>query len=657
MKNVRLLLATALATALLGCGGDDGTTPPPADDADNDGLTDVQEGAAGNVDTDGDGTPDFQDADSDGDGIDDYREAGDDDLATSPFDSDSDGTPDFRDTDSDNNGRVDGVDGAGDLDSDGRPDFADLDDDGDAMTDVLEIGADATNPVDTDGDGNPDFSDTDSDNDTIPDLHDGVVDYDGDGLGNWRDTDSDGDCLSDQLESGGAIPPRDTDGDTRPDFNDRDSDDDGLTDGAEDANCNGVRDGAESSATTGDTDGDGVSDLIEEAAGTDANDASDNPQANGDFVFIEPYMGAQTPTEDDLDFQTRVQNLDLYVLIDRSGSMASETTSIKDNMGGVVDRLQCPPFGTGAPATCLSNLWAGLGGIGYTTTQPFTNYLSIQSDPNFSGTTVSNVSGSSTNEPLTFGTWASITGNGSSGSGCSVSSTPARTGCPAGTFGYPCFRAGVIPVIALVTDEPPLSSGGTYVCPDRTTVASAMNARNAKLLGIYGSGSSSTVIGDLQNMARDTGAIDAAAGNAPLVFSGADAAAATAIEDGIRTLAGGLPLDMAAAANDDPSDGVDAIASFIDHLETLQLGTAQCANGLADLDTNGDGFRDSFDNVRAGTPVCWKLVSKPNTTVPATNEPQLFRATVVVTGDGVTELDRRDVFFLVPPVPQDPPIG
>ena len=75
------------------------------------------------------------------------------------------------------------------------------------------------------------------------------------------------------------------------------------------------------------------------------------------------------------------------------------------------------------------------------------------------------------------------------------------------------------------------------------------------------------------------------------------------------------------------------------------------------LDTNGDGFRDSFDNVRAGTPVCWKLVSKPNTTVPATNEPQLFRATVVVTGDGVTELDRRDVFFLVPPVPQDPPIG
>lgn len=655
--KLRLLLASALAVTLLGCGGDDGTTNPPATDTDNDGLTDEQEGAATNVDTDGDGTPDYQDADSDGDGIDDYREAGDDDLATAPVDSDSDGIPDFRDTDSDNNGRADGVDGAGDIDSDGRPDFADLDDDGDAIPDVLELGDDPGNPVDTDGDGTPDFADTDSDNDTITDRDDGVVDYDGDGLGNWRDTDSDGDCVSDRVESGGVSPPRDTDGDTRPDFNDRDSDDDGIPDGTEDANCNGVHDSGESSATNADTDGDGVSDLIEEAAGTDPNNAADNPQANGDFVFIEPYMNPQTPTEDDLDFQTRVQNLDLYVLVDRSGSMSSESDSIKNNMGGVIDRLQCPPFGTGSPATCLSNLYAGLGGIGYTQSTPFTNYLSIQSDPNFATTSLGNVGGSPTTEPLTFGVWASVTGNGSSGSGCSLSAVPARTGCPAGTFGYPCFRPGVIPVIALVTDEPPLSSGDTYVCPNRTTVASAMNARGAKLLGIYGSGTSSTTIGDLQNMARDTGAVDAAAGNAPLVFNGADAAAASAIENGIRTLASGLPLDMAAVAQDDPGDAIDAVASFVDHLETLQLGTAQCANGLTDLDTNGDGFRDAFDNVRAGTPVCWKLLSKPNTTVPATAEPQLFRATVIVTGDGITELDRREVFFLVPPVPVDPPIG
>ena len=654
----RLLLVAALAALLAGCGSGGGDDTSQPGDSDGDGITNAQEGSATDVDTDGDGTPDYQDEDSDGDGIPDYREAGDTDPATDPVDSDFDGIPDFRDTDSDGNGRADGVDGTGDGDSDGIPDFADPDDDGDGIVDTVEIGANPDAPIDTDNDGTPDFRDTDSDGDTILDRDEGVVDYDGDGAGNWRDTDADGDCLDDALESGGTSPPRDSDSDGRPDFNDRDSDDDGLPDGTEDANCNGIRDGSETSSTSGDTDGDGVSDLIEEAAGTDANDPADNPQANGDFVFIEPYQMPQSPTDDDLDFQTRVQNLDVYVVVDRSGSMSTETNTIKNNLGGVIDRLQCPPFGSGSPATCLSNLFAGLGGIGYTGSEPFRNYLDLQSDPNFAAQNITNVSGSPTTEPLTFGTWASITGMGTAAaSGCSFgASVPNRTGCPAGTFGYPCFRDGVLPVVALVTDEPPLTASDTYVCPNRTTVAAAMNARSAKLLGIYGSGSSATTIGGLQDMARDTGAVDAAAGDAPLVFNGADTAAATAIENGIRTLANGVPLDMAALAADDPSDTVDAVAAFISHLETLQLGTAQCANMLTDRDTNGDTFRDEYVQVRAGTNVCWKLIAKQNDTVMPTDEPQLFRATVTVRGDGVTVLDTRDVFFLVPPAPFDEPI-
>ena len=43
-------------------------------------------------------------------------------------------------------------------------------------------------------------------------------------------------------------------------------------------------------------------------------------------------------------------------------------------------------------------------------------------------------------------------------------------------------------------------------------------------------------------------------------------------------------------------------------------------------------------------------------TVPATDAPQLFRAKVKVYGDGITQLDERDVFFLVPPAPFDDPI-
>ena len=59
---------------------------------------------------------------------------------------------------------------------------------------------------------------------------------------------------------------------------------------------------------------------------------------------------------------------------------------------------------------------------------------------------------------------------------------------------------------------------------------------------------------------RDTGAIDAANGNAPLVFDGAGANAATAIQTGILALANGLPLDINAVTADDPCDTVDAVA-------------------------------------------------------------------------------------------------
>ena len=101
---------------------------------------------------------------------------------------------------------------------------------------------------------------------------------------------------------------------------------------------------------------------------------------------------------------------------------------------------------------------------------------------------------------------------------------------------------------------------------------------------------------------------------------------------------------------------MNALAAFVDHLQTLQLGTAQCANGLNDIDSNADSYDDKYLQVRTGTPVCWKVVSKQNTTVPATDVPQLFRAKVKVYGDGVTQLDERDVFFLVPPAPFDDPI-
>ena len=66
----------------------------------------------------------------------------------------------------------------------------------------------------------------------------------------------------------------------------------------------------------------------------------------------------------------------------------------------------------------------------------------------------------------------------------------------------------------------------------------------------------------------------------------------------------GVPLDVSAQAKDDDSDMVDAVAAFIDRLETQQLGTAECSDMLTDKDTNNDSFPDEFVAITAGTPVC-----------------------------------------------------
>ncbi len=667
MKLGVACLAPFLAI-LIGCGptdggGDDpGPGPDTSGDTDADGISDADEGAAAAVDTDADGTPDYLDDDSDGDGIPDYREAGDSDLQSDPFDSDFDGTPDFRDLDSDNNGRNDDVDGVDDPDGDGLGDFADGDDDGDAIDDVTELGPNPAQPTDSDGDGIPDFRDLDSDNDTIKDFFESSGDFDGDGVANYLDLDSDDDCVPDQLESRGVEPPADSDLDTRADFVDRDSDNDGLADGAEDGNCNGTVDGGESSSTSEDTDGDGVSDLIEDAAGTDPTNPADNPQANGDFVFVEPYLEPQSPTEEDLDFSTSLKAVDLYVLLDRSGSMSTEIASVRNNLSQVVANLTCP---VGAPTPgCIPDLWAGAATIGYTGTSvnSFQNWVDVQPNASFAGVSISEPpTGEGTQEPLAFAAYSAVTGVGGGAYGMpGVAARSACAGSPAGAtgFGFGCFRANALSVVLLATDERPLGGTGTVQNPAWSTVGRpAYLASKARLVGILGENAGANTDSDLRTMATDTGAVDAANGNAPLVFNGFGNGAATAIENGIRTLALGLPLDINAVTTDDPADTVDAVASFVAHIETLQLGTPACANGLNDIDTNADSFDDKFLQVRTGTPVCWKVVSKPNTTVMPTAEPQLFRATVTVFGDGVTELDTRDVYFLVPPAPIDGPIG
>lgn len=119
--------------------------------------------------------------------------------------------------------------------------------------------------------------------------------------------------------------------------------------------------------------------------------------------------------------------------------------------------------------------------------------------------------------------------------------------------------------------------------------------------------------------------------------------------------------DVSARAVDvaDPGESVDAVAAFIDHLETRSRPAPglTCTTGLTTVDRDGidvDTFHDTFMRVNPGSPVCFDIVPRINTSVEPTLVPQLFRAHVHVVGDGFTPLDDRVVYFLVPPRVPDP---
>lgn len=134
-RFLRLVSISILSLAVACGGGDSGGNANDADradagasdlpDQDGDTIADVHEGRADDVDTDGDGTPDYLDDDSDGDGIPDAIERG---TAGGCFPRSTDGdfTPDFRDLDSDD----DGVSDADEVAAGTDPTLADTDGDG-----------------------------------------------------------------------------------------------------------------------------------------------------------------------------------------------------------------------------------------------------------------------------------------------------------------------------------------------------------------------------------------------------------------------------------------------------------------------------------------------------------------------------------------------
>ncbi|MCB9616306.1 MAG: hypothetical protein H6721_00875 [Sandaracinus sp.] len=663
-------LACVLALGTFGCSPGGGSDPtrdgsvadgdtdrPPTADADGDGIGDDWEGRGLGTDTDGDGTPDYLDEDSDGDGISDANERVSGGGDRPPLDSDGDGTPDFQDTDADDNGMLDATEGTNDADGDGVPDYRDLDDDNDTVRDREEIG-DPSAPTDSDGDGLPDFRDFDSDDDTIGDGWETLPpdDTDGDGTRDRYDLDSDNDGFPDLQEAGPpdrdpTTAPVDTDMDGIPDYRDPDSDNDGLSDLDERTRGTDPR--------NADTDGDGVTDLVEVGAcpegdatcAMDATDAGSSPRTRGNFVFFEPYMMLPDPPQDTLVFSTNLQVADVYFLIDTTGSMGTPIANVRSSLssaGGIIDQVRA----------VIPNVWFGIGEFrDYGDAFIYRNQQDLTADAAAAQAGANRLSAGGGGDGPEGGVpavWSVATGQP-----ILRGPTTARTDCGADRFGYPCFRNGAVPIVVMVADynfHNGPATGNTYT--GYQTWAAVLPDLLARNIRIVGATVGTTARNDLRAMATATGAVDGA-GN-PLISDASGGTVSSGVVEQIRLLANSTPIDISVVFEDDPTDGVDSFAAFVDHLVVNNAGgdvmgrTCTVFPAERVRDTDGDTYADAIDNVTPGNPVCFDIVVKQNDVVMPTASPQVFRGTIRVIGDGFTELDRRDVFFLVPPVIEIP---
>jgi hypothetical protein len=534
--------------------------------------------------------------------------------------------------------------------------------------------ATCTDPADSDGDG-------------VADAIEGSSDLDGDGTPNTGDDDSDGDGVLDRDEARGADPCRvaDSDRDGSPDALDTDSDNDGLTDAEE------VTAGTD--PTSIDTDGDMITDLGEvHGTMTDPLDATSTIPPE-DFFVVLPYNGAHEMRT--LRFGTNIRKADVYFLMDTTGSMYQEVGNVMTGMestiipgvNALIDDVQ---FGAGGFDDYPVGQHGGLGDL------PFYHLIDIVPFEQDMGSwsaggpfgDVGQMSYGAANGtadiidavrsyPRHFGNngcesgnealFQTATGAGIAWSGGSI---PGRT-CPmildemGVRRGYPCFRPGALPIIVFVSDaplKPPLpadflpntlegTSCDTFDVPTAASYARALESLNAIGARVLSLSTDSIPSYDgypatdhLCKLARDTGSVRL--DGTPLCFElGPDGTMITMeVVNAVAELVGGTPQDVNTVTenvmgNPDDFDARLFIKSIVP-IEGYRDGIPGVGYTSHDDTT--------FYGVIPGTLVDFGIDFYNDVRPPALTA-QIFRAKIVVMGNGVARLDERDAYIIVPP--------
>lgn len=196
-----------------------------------------------------------------------------------------------------------------------------------------------------------------------------------------------------------------------------------------------------------------------------------------DFFFVLPYEDPTGPATKPLDFGTQVPSLDVFFLMDTTGSMFGEITNLKNAVTGTIVpgvQAQIPntQFGAGAfedfpvlPYGSLAGADCGRGGLP-TPDQPFhlfqtitNNTTALQAGVNqFSTATGPIGCGQDWPEAQIEALYQIATGQGLTGPG--PTNVPAHTGGVGGVG----FRPETMPVVVTITDAMFHAPGETATC-------------------------------------------------------------------------------------------------------------------------------------------------------------------------------------------------
>jgi hypothetical protein len=649
------------------------------------------------VDTDLDGTPDYADRDDDGDTISDIVEIGD---PANPFDTDMDGRPDWRDLDSDGDFISDRLETTTDSDSDMIPNFRDTDSDGDGTDDRIE----ANNPAM----GAPPRGEIDDPTFECPtevnpaDLS--MVQLDG--RSNYADGDSDNDGLGDREERaiGSDVCRPDSDGDGQLDVVENAYCQRNMRTGCATDMTPSVR--MQDYYLILPFNGAPVQRELEFGTTLRVADVFFIFDTTGSMSSVQQAV-ANTIAAPGMGLVDSIRR----IIPDTWFGVGHYDDFPAGSFGGGSDRAIHPlcttagPAGMGyGPAECLNS----------SPTRPFHGITMTNPTAMVGAETGAQIvqrvavaipsgGGADTPESQVEALYQIMTNEGlydrAMPSACGTPGTIGRapcwvkpTTCGEGTWGFPCFRTGALAITVHYTDVP-YHNGARDESPPTTTYYSpytgitpaphnfdqmlaAFQRRSARQINI--NASSSVCVGrvytnhggasgpcyDMRMSAEGTGSVDV--DGVPLVYdlprnAGTGAPPAELINvvtEAVNTLATRVPLDITTSLRNDPAnpmmfDGTRFIKRRVPSCQVPPV-NMNCWTPPASVAMRAAVARtdlSTFYRVVPGTRVRFTITFQNDVFEGDCRASTLFHSYIDVVGDGVTRLDTREVFVVVPAAP------